>query len=357
MVLTLCVVVAERKRWTESGGRLLDGSIGTSTVEDVSDIAAIAGVDSRIAAIRSRIGSLTGQSTRAADPLANDLTMDIGDPTDPRAGFDAFGSVYQNALVAAGITAGGSDPGTGADMGGEISSAGTTGTTGFTSASTLGASMGIESLGSSGSPSAYSAYDAGSAGFGGSDGASLLGGAVRVGYGGTSMIATGSGWMPLPGNGTSGYSGVSGSGRSAGQVGGYGDMPVPAELAVYGNGRIPPDALQTIGQGGHRLYAPAAQQWQRMVDAAAADGVTMRVTDSYRSYDQQVELAGRKGLYKDGGFAATPGTSNHGWGLAVDLDTDQGGALAWMQQHGHEYGFVEAVPREPWHWEFRPMQA
>ncbi len=310
------------------------------TVEDVSDVAAISGVESRIAAIRTRIGSISGQAARTADPLANDLTTDIGEPVDPRAGFDAFGNVYQSALVAAGITSGGAGSmGDGSILGDTTSEQITTG---FSSASALGGSLGVESIGS---PSAYSSYASTTV----SSGAvGLLDGAVRVGYGGTSMIATGSGWMPLSGGG---------SGQSVGRVGGYGEMPVPAELAAYGNGRIPPDALQSIGQGGHRLYAPAAQQWQRMVDAAAAHGVTMQVTDSYRSYDQQVELAARKGLYKDGGYAATPGTSNHGWGLALDLDTDQGGALAWMKQHGHEFGFVEAVPREPWHWEYRPTQA
>jgi LAS superfamily LD-carboxypeptidase LdcB len=70
-----------------------------------------------------------------------------------------------------------------------------------------------------------------------------------------------------------------------------------------------------------------------------------------------VGLAAAKGLYADGGLAAVPGTSNHGWGLAVDVDTDQAGAQQWMQANGHRFGFVEAVRREPWHWEFRPAQA
>jgi hypothetical protein len=148
-----------------------------------------------------------------------------------------------------------------------------------------------------------------------------------------------------------------GSGSSLGQVGGYGSMPVPSELAGYGNGRVPAAALEPIGQGSHRLYAPAAAAWREAVGAARADGIDLRITDSYRSYEQQVDLVERKGLYSEGGLGATPGTSNHGWGLAVDVDVTDASTLAWMRANGHRFGFVEAVPREPWHWEFRPQQA
>ncbi|MCU1361298.1 MAG: peptidase and DD-carboxypeptidase VanY/endolysin [Ilumatobacteraceae bacterium] len=156
---------------------------------------------------------------------------------------------------------------------------------------------------------------------------------------------------------TATYSSSGVPGASVGQIGGYGSMPVPSELASYGNGRLPPAALESIGQGGHKLYAPAAESWKSAVAAARADGIDLKVTDSYRSYDQQVDLANRKGLYKDGGLGATPGTSNHGWGLAVDIDVSKPSAMAWVKANGYKYGFVEAVPREPWHWEYRPAQA
>jgi hypothetical protein len=144
---------------------------------------------------------------------------------------------------------------------------------------------------------------------------------------------------------------------SVGQVGGYGAISVPADLAAYGNGNIPAAALEPIGQDGHRLWAPAAESYKQLVAAAATDGIDLTVTDSYRSYDQQVELADRKGLYADGGLAAVPGTSNHGWGVAVDFNVNSPAALEWLKTNGHTYGFVEAVTREPWHWEFRPDQA
>lgn len=126
---------------------------------------------------------------------------------------------------------------------------------------------------------------------------------------------------------------------------------VPASLAAYGNGRIPADALAGIGVDGHRLWAPAAAAFTDLLAAAAADGITIGVTDSYRPYDVQVRLAEEKGLYSEGGLAARPGTSEHGWGKAVDLRLDAA-AQAWMRANGPRFGFVENVPREPWHWEY-----
>jgi hypothetical protein len=146
-------------------------------------------------------------------------------------------------------------------------------------------------------------------------------------------------------------------GASIGKIGGYGPMPVPERLAAYGNGTLPPDVLEPVGQGGHRLYPPAAQSWKQAVIDAKAEGIDLRLTDSYRSYDEQVDLVRRKGLYAEGGYAAVPGTSNHGWGLAVDVDVTDSATADWMRANAYKYGFVESVPREPWHWEYRPTQA
>ena len=114
---------------------------------------------------------------------------------------------------------------------------------------------------------------------------------------------------------------------------------------------MPAEALAPIGDGGHRLAAPAAAAFDRLQAAARRDGVAIGVTDSYRSFDAQVDVARRKGLYSQGGLAAQPGTSQHGWGLAVDLDLDSR-AQAWMRANGARFGFVEDTPREPWHWAF-----
>jgi zinc D-Ala-D-Ala carboxypeptidase len=139
--------------------------------------------------------------------------------------------------------------------------------------------------------------------------------------------------------------------RAPGQ---YPRLSPPPELVGYGNGRIPAEALQAIdGTGNHRLWAPAAQAFRSLEAAANAAGIRIGVTDSYRPLAVQERLAREKGLFRDGGLAAVPGTSNHGWGLSLDLDLDAS-AQSWMRENAWRYGFVEDVPREPWHWTYRP---
>jgi hypothetical protein len=135
--------------------------------------------------------------------------------------------------------------------------------------------------------------------------------------------------------------------------GDYGPIEVPPELAVHGNGRIPLGELLPIGDGRERLYGPAALAFRRMAADAWRAGVDLEVNDGYRALPDQHRLADDLGLYRNGGAAAVPGTSTHGWGLSVDIDTD-GGAVPWLRANAARYGFVEDVPGEPWHWTFRP---
>lgn len=102
---------------------------------------------------------------------------------------------------------------------------------------------------------------------------------------------------------------------------------------------------------GHKLNDIAAKAYAEMVAAAEADGISWGITDSYRDYAGQVDVAARKGLYNQGGLAAVPGTSNHGWGSALDLDLKPE-ALQWLKDNAATYGFTN-IPREPWHWEHK----
>ena len=154
------------------------------------------------------------------------------------------------------------------------------------------------------------------------------------------------GWSPRPAS-------VGGGAHAAHN---HGKLEPPAELRAYGNGKIPESALAPIGEGNHRMWAPAGQAFNQMRADARAAGVNIGVTDSYRDYAAQVRVAEEKGLYSQGGLAATPGTSNHGWGLSLDLDLDAK-AQSWMRANAENYGFVEDVPREPWHWTFHGSAA
>lgn len=126
---------------------------------------------------------------------------------------------------------------------------------------------------------------------------------------------------------------------------------VPGDIASYGNGRLPASALTSVGIGDHQLWAPAAAAFKALFAAAAGAGVNIGISDSYRSYAAQVDVARRKGLYSRGGLAARPGTSNHGWGLSLDLQLSAA-AQSWMRGNARSYGFYEDVPRESWHWTY-----
>jgi cell wall-associated NlpC family hydrolase len=127
----------------------------------------------------------------------------------------------------------------------------------------------------------------------------------------------------------------------------------------YPNGLIPPSAMCPIGVGNHQLRCDAAAAFRAMSAAYAASfGGPVCVTDSYRTYASQVRLYGEKPA-----LAAVPGTSNHGWGLALDLcggiQTFGTAQYQWMVVNAGRFGFLHptwADPghgrEEPWHWEY-----
>lgn len=139
----------------------------------------------------------------------------------------------------------------------------------------------------------------------------------------------------------------------------------------------------TAVYGRHRLREDAAAAWLRLV---AAYGKQIQITDSYRTYESQeriflqryVPQAEGGGTYGDvrhwrgvryvrragTAAAAVPGTSNHGWGLALDLadrvNTATGPAWEWLTRNAHQFGWHNPAwakkpgTYEPWHWEYNP---
>lgn len=130
----------------------------------------------------------------------------------------------------------------------------------------------------------------------------------------------------------------------------------------YPNGRIPSSALCTLwASPNHKLRADAADRFDTLAKAYSERfGHKPCITDSYRSLAAQIDVRRRKP-----GLAAVPGTSNHGWGMALDLCGPGGGPWVngaaydvWMQQNGPKYGWKRpswADPGggkpEPWHHE------
>lgn len=116
------------------------------------------------------------------------------------------------------------------------------------------------------------------------------------------------------------------------------------------NGYLPDDELVTISDG-YRLVEPAAEAFGRLEAAALEAGFALQINSAYRTYDEQVAMVERYGLLSEGGTAAQPGTSEHGWGIAVDLTLDAE-QLAWFQANAGRFGFESTIAGEPWHWAY-----
>jgi len=132
-------------------------------------------------------------------------------------------------------------------------------------------------------------------------------------------------------------------------------VEIPFELLEHGNGRLPDSALQRIGIGGHRLNSAAAEAFGRFRAAAKETGIDLTLTDSYRNFDQQVDLKRRKP-----NLSATPGKSVHGWGFAVDVSIGMPPkpfgqtVYSWLKANGPGIGWHLGRPKdEPWHWVYR----
>lgn len=133
----------------------------------------------------------------------------------------------------------------------------------------------------------------------------------------------------------------------------------PAAWGGYPNGFIPLTALCPAGVGEHVLRCDASVAFGGLRAAfAAAFGRALCVTDSYRTFASQVRLYGDKPA-----LAAIPGTSNHGWGLAVDLcggiQSFGSSEYSWMLANAPRFGWSNPLwarqgngREEPWHWEF-----
>jgi hypothetical protein len=134
-----------------------------------------------------------------------------------------------------------------------------------------------------------------------------------------------------------------------------------SEWGGYENGKIPASALCAISwQTVDHLRCDAAVKLEALNKAFKATwGTDICVNDAYRSYAKQVALYEKLGP----GVAAVPGTSNHGWGVAVDLGCGVGifgnARHVWFAVNAPRYGFTQpewaligSSRAEAWHWQF-----
>lgn len=148
-----------------------------------------------------------------------------------------------------------------------------------------------------------------------------------------------------------------------------------------------PKLEEAVKGSGVYLDYRVAPHYQKMYDAAKADGVTLTPNSGYRSYETQKNNFNNKiNLYVSQGYdkvTATqnaarvilpPGTSEHNAGLAMDIgwvteDFENSAAFAWLSEHAQDYGFIMRYPKsedkqliteiiyEPWHWRYVGVEA
>jgi peptidoglycan hydrolase-like protein with peptidoglycan-binding domain len=152
---------------------------------------------------------------------------------------------------------------------------------------------------------------------------------------------------------------------------------IPSWAKEFGNGQIPLDRMIKVAPiGAGYLLPEAAAAWRNLQNAATAAGFTLTMTGAYRTYDQQVALFGERYTTENTGrsskswkgvqywlkpgvaMAAVPGTSNHGWGCAVDAALSGYGSaaqgvgepfLSWAVQNAASSGWSWETQSEAWH--------
>ena len=129
--------------------------------------------------------------------------------------------------------------------------------------------------------------------------------------------------------------------------------------AGFTNGNISSSALCSPSWSSKRGRCDAIRALEQMnAEYRATFGVNMTLNSAYRTYAEQAALHSANPV-----GAAAPGTSNHGWALAIDF----GGGINrygsaqhnWLRSNANRFGWFQpswaqyygSLP-EPWHWEY-----
>ena len=133
----------------------------------------------------------------------------------------------------------------------------------------------------------------------------------------------------------------------------------PKGLPLTGeNGRLKPSQLTRVGTliggvdyqdwygNGAYLRNDAAAAFLAAKEQAKKEGISIPITSAYRSLEHQKAIQGKYAV------VAAPGTSRHGEGTALDIQTGTAG-YSWFVQNGPTYGWrYMAIPGDPVHFEY-----
>ena len=128
----------------------------------------------------------------------------------------------------------------------------------------------------------------------------------------------------------------------------------------HSNGGIPDSELQTLSfSPGNKMNKKAAAAMEEMNKAYKADnGSNLTINEAYRDCATQIRYSKELGSRA---APAPPCVSNHGWGLAADIEVGAFGSSTynWLKANAHKYGYVHPAWAEPggsnpeqWHWEY-----
>lgn len=130
----------------------------------------------------------------------------------------------------------------------------------------------------------------------------------------------------------------------------------------YRKGKPVQVTLMPVGNG-QFLRTDVAKAWLAMQAAARAAGHNLTSVSGFRTMEAQTAMYNERMMPGDKpnemakklGIAAKPGYSNHQDGTAIDIGNVGGyssSAYAWLKANAVQYGFVDDVRNEYWHWHY-----
>ncbi len=126
------------------------------------------------------------------------------------------------------------------------------------------------------------------------------------------------------------------------------------QVQAYVSGRATTISVHPVGNGKY-MQADAAKNFVAMQKAAKAAGINLGATSGFRTMAEQQALY-QKHLNGTGNLAARPGYSNHQNGISMDIggiNSYSTKAYAWMKANAANFGFVNDVKGEYWHWTYK----